>query len=91
MSADRHITSHVLCSERIAELEAVLLEAHTALTSGERALLSLEAELAALKAQYCDECVCESDCATLAAAYEQWDDIGDGGRDFGCNRWEARP
>jgi hypothetical protein len=50
-----------------------------------------EAELAALKEQYCDECERESECAVLAAAYEDFNDLGDGGRDFSCNRWKARP
>ena len=55
------------------------------------AIEELEAELAALKERYCDECERESQCSVLAAAYEDFNDLGEGGPDFACNRWEARP
>jgi len=99
-----HIVHSIWCeraNERIAELEAeneALVETQrrkVVLLLGdreraERALKQAETELAALKEQYCDDCKNESYCAVLAAAYEEFNDLGDGGRDFACNRWTAR-
>ena len=56
----------------------------------EQRIVALQDELAALKEQYCDECEHENYCAVLAAAYEEFNDLGDGGRDFSCNRWTER-
>jgi len=50
----------------------------------------LEKELGALLEQYCDDCAHENYCAVLAAAYEEFSDLGEGGKDFSCNRWKER-
>jgi hypothetical protein len=87
------ITSHTLCNERIAELEA---EVEKAVSFGQACVASgadwmrraekAEAELAALNARCCESCnffphyhICKKDHRSV-----RWDT-------FYCSEWELRP
>jgi hypothetical protein len=51
---------------------------------------SLTKAVDSIREEFCSGCEREDVCSVLAAAYDEFDSILDGGPDFYCNRWVAR-
>ena len=74
----------------LSQPEAELQQAQFAAEQNELAYEEAAAELGKLKERYCTGCKNISYCGVLHAAYEEFNDLGSGGRDFACNRWAER-